>query len=521
MSTSDISYLPQDIFFIVLNYLEPWDVVRCRSVSRSWQQAFSNPQNLGLILKQQFPLAREVRRIREDCDLSNGAPEGIYSAENDKRWRTAFDQVAARYYHLSRGKPRSTQKYDIWGNPGDPSRKWYPVQPWDSHKSHRMERVDYLFEPSSFWTYEDGLLVYPSNGERHISLLDLESNKSYKVPFDTDGKVVRRLRIQQRVLVIEWAESAAFHWLNGHDGVHRHFATLFDVVPFHDSDASERWKVTFRNEIKIMFLGHPLGDRDRFFSSHNRTHYTIYAWQPNRSLYTADEDAPIESLFVWDISKPSTNRPSEDPSGYQSQEEDGPHIVARFGFRDLEFYSVRQRGVPAMIRLEVDSDAGTVDITENFCRQPQYTDFPSPLTPPPGCATSPQFPWSTSVQITSIPFIGQGPCWRRKAGVSYPPYRGNSSMQTEPLSSGWHWYADVSEAADRESQVFYSLRFYSDSCRWDSMKILLTVWTPRSEATMDHLSTSEIAFKGRIAGDERFLVGQNSENQVVVFRFDK
>lgn len=521
MSTPDVSLFPRDIFFIILCYLEPWDIIRCRRVSRPWLNAFSNSQNLSPILKRNFPFAREVRELRENHSAISGTPETAtnYNEEED-RWRAAFDRVAARYYHLDHGKPRTIQKYAIWkSDPKDSYEKWCPVQPWECHGSHRRGGViDFLFEPSPFWTYDDGLLVYASDQERCILILDLETNRSFRVPFKADGRVIRRLRLQQRVLAIEWAEPDAFHWLNGHDILHRHFASLFDVNPSADAAAQEDWEITFRNELKIMFLGYPLSDRDRFFSSHTGTHYAIYAWQPIRSLNTADGDAPIESLFVWDISQPSSYRPSEYPSGTNYEDEDGPKIIARFGFRDLEFYSVRQRGVPSMIRLEIDSEAGTLDITDNtrigtrgvldHYLWPPSLQSPEELTP--------------IVYITSIPFIGHGPCWRRKTGTRYPPYRGNTSLQTEPFTAeGSSWYAGLSEAADEKAQVYHSLYFYSERSQWDSMRMLLNVRTPRSQATIEYSTVSEIGFKGRISGDERFVIGQNAENEVVVFRFDK
>jgi F-box-like len=43
---SDIHLLPQELFLTMLSYLEPEDIVRCRGVSRPWQEAFGNPGNL-------------------------------------------------------------------------------------------------------------------------------------------------------------------------------------------------------------------------------------------------------------------------------------------------------------------------------------------------------------------------------------------------------------------------------------------------------------------------------------------
>ncbi|KAL2002623.1 hypothetical protein VTN02DRAFT_6385 [Thermoascus thermophilus] len=494
-----ISLLPRELFLMITDYLDPRDIVRCRRVCRSWREAFGNPSNITPLLKKWFPLAREVRKLLEEGGFDN--PYKI--SEDHGYWRRIFDQVAARYDHLARGKPRSVQRFKLCEDLYFGSRQWFQVQPWECHASHLTERVDFAFS-QAFWTYEDGLLVYPSEERRWLVLVDLETDEEYAVPFFITGKVVRRIRLQDRLLVVEWAEPQAFHWLNDSDGVHRHYASAFDI-----RRTQSGWSVVFRSEWKIMFLGHPLSERDRFFSSHNSTHYAIYAWQPNRSLYTADEDAPIESLFVWDISKPSSYRPSLDPTGrWRDEAEEGPSIVARFSFRELGFYSVRQRGCPAIMKLDVNDEAHTVDITENICTGPRRHDS-NPLE------------WTSKVQTTSIPFLGYGPCWRRDAGVVFPPYRGNSGVQTAPFTSDDPWYTGVSEAADEQAQVFFRLQYLSRTWQWDSLRLLLTIRTPRSSITLSHLESAEVAAKGRIYGDERFVIGENYDHELVVMRFDR
>ncbi|RJE22215.1 F-box domain protein [Aspergillus sclerotialis] len=407
-----MSSFPRDIFWIILRYLSPRDIVCCRRVSRSWSEAFGNPDNLVPLLKELYPRAREVRELLNDSSTD----ESHIHIEDAAGWRKLFDQVAARYDHLARGTFRSVQKYklcDDFGISGE--REFFQVQPWENHASHLMLRVDCPFsEP--FWTYEDGLLVYASADDRCLVLADLKEDRRFMIPFLIPGKVIRRIRLQNKLLVVEWAEPKAFHWLNDSDGVHRHFASSYDIT-----QSPRGWDITFRNEWKIMFLGHPLSERDRFYSSHSNTHYAIYIWQPNRSLYTADEDAPIESLFVWDISKPSSYRPSLDPTGRlkDSEGDQGPSIVARFGFRELDFYTVRQRGFPGIIRLEVTEDAGYVEITENRCTEPDRLIGPAE--------------WVSQVHTTSIPLFTHGPCWRRESELAFPPYRGNSSLQATPL----------------------------------------------------------------------------------------
>lgn len=497
-----IALLPREIFWMILNQLPPKDIVRCRRVSRSWNDAFANPDNLVPRLKQLFPRAKGVRE-----HLREGSFDDLVTCDNPGRWRKLFDQVAARYDHLSRGKPWSVQRYklcDEFGATGE--REWFQVQPWDNHASHLMQRVDCPFS-ESFWTYEDGLLVYPSADFSCLVLMDLETDRKFMVPFIITGKVIRRIRLQKRVLVVEWAEPKAFHWLNDSDGVHRHFASSLDV-----NWADNGWRITFRNEWKIMFLGHPLSERDRFYSSHSQTHYVIYIWQPNRSLYTADEDAPIESLSVWDISKPSDYRPSLDPTGRgpEDTQDPGPSIITRLGFRELGFYSVRQRGLPGVQCLHITDDDRSIEIVQNFCTGP-IDRLVGPAE------------WVSQVQVTSIPLIGDGPCWRRFADVALPPYRGNGSLQTNPLSYAIcdePWYTIVSEAYDSEAGVGFCLHLSPASWPFD-LNTSLSIRTPFSAITLKPEDIYELTNKGMIYGNERYLVGENGNRELVIYRFDR
>ncbi|KAJ5473756.1 hypothetical protein N7475_003322 [Penicillium sp. IBT 31633x] len=490
----DLAYLPRDLFWMILAYLEPIELVRCRRVSHAWNEAFSNPAILLPLLKKHYPWTDEAK------DLSSEE-----SHQGQDRGRQLFDQVTSRYTHLERGKPRSIQKHrlcDDFGSSGE--REWYQVQPWESHSSHMRRFVDRQFS-EALWTVEDGLLIYPSAEHQCLVLMDLETDRWFMVPFIIRGKVVRRVRLQKRLLVIEWAEPKAFHWLNDSDGVHRHFASSFDIT----SSENKGWHIVPRNEWKIMFLGHPLSERDRFFSSHSKTHYVIYIWQPNRSLYTADEDAPIESLIVWDISKTSSYRPSLDPSGRLRDDspDDSPSIVARFGFQDLEFFDIRQRGCPSIQRLEITDNAQAVEVTENICirpedQPPEPFGFPVPIT-------------------TSIPLIGNGPHLRRECEEILPPYRGNCSLQAEGMNlDGFMvdpWFGVIAQVTVLEPDLGFCLHF--DPINWiDNQVIELTIQTPRSSVTCANL---DFIGRGKLAGCERYLVGENCNRELVIYRFDR
>ncbi|PGH31011.1 hypothetical protein GX50_06215 [[Emmonsia] crescens] len=502
---SEITLLPRDIFLMILSYLHYIDVISCRRVSRSWDATFSNPCNLYPFLKWTFPLAREIRMHHQDKLLNN--EHGI--PPHDNHWRKLFNQISARYSHLYRGKPQSIEKYKIWPNYTEnirPGSRLYPVPPWEVHSSHMVLKLDRIFE-DCFWTYDDGLIVFVSHDDTCILLLDLETSKTSKVPFDLHDRVIRRIRLQHRLLVIEWAEANAFHWLNALDSVHRHFASSFDITSY----PTGGWDIAFRNEWKLMFLGHPLSDRDRFYSSHNGTHYVLYTWQPNRSLYTSDEDAPIESLFVWDISEPSEYKPSTDPSGLHKPTS-SPFVVARFNFRDLDFHSVRQRGIPKMIRLDIDSETSILDIMEST--SPDYEIDPGNTS----CYSH--------VQVTSIPFLGHGPSWRRDLKMPIPPYRGNTSMYNRSVRGCYPWHTCISEAIDEGAQVFFTLQTstqsYTDFKHAPHLEV--AIQAPHIDYRFSLLKprfSSEIAWKGCIRGDERFVIGENDAQELVILRFDR
>lgn len=479
----DLAYLPRDIFWLVLGYLDPVDLIRCRRVSRVWSEAFSNPSVLVPILKRRFPWTKEVQALEWDD----------HSFES----RKVFDQVVSRYDHLERGKPRSIQKYrlcDDFGSSGE--REWFQVQPWEYHASHERQVVGRQFS-EALWTHEDGLLVYPSAHHQCLVLMDLSSDRQFMVPFIICGKVGRRVRLQKRLLVVEWAEPKAFHWLNASDGVHRHFASSFDVKP----GAQGGWSIVPRNEWKIMFLGHPLSERDRFFSSHSNTHYVIYIWQPNRSLYTADEDAPIESLFVWDISKQSSYRPSLDPTSQQRgpDVDQSPSIVARFGFRDLDFYSIRQRGLPALQKLGITDDCHSVRFTEMGFFDEDNGHYPQTVT-------------------TVIPLHGHGAHDRRLEDL-LPAYRGNCSLQAPALKDfmdiSHTWYEILTELTDDNAHLSFRLHF-DPYCK--DRPIYLTIRTSETEVSYENLDFTGCGF---ICGGENYLVGENYNRELVIYRFDR
>lgn len=157
-----------------------------------------------------------------------------------------------------------------------------------------------------------------------------------------------------------------------------------------------------RNEWKIHFLGFPLNSRDRFYSTHNKNHYAIYIWQPNRSAW--GEDDPIEVLAIWDITQPSAYRPSTDPTGNRKPTEggEGPKVIRRFTFSDLGFYGIRQRSSPTFRGLELD-ESNVYVISEDH----RWLV---------GAQSSNVHPRLHKVKSTGIPFAS-GPHWEDECGA--------------------------------------------------------------------------------------------------------
>ncbi|AEO70417.1 f4287954-6673-4200-ae0c-b93129e60dc2 [Thermothielavioides terrestris] len=417
----DFTELPWDIFVIVISYLSPQTCVRCRAVSRQWYSVFTSERVSLRLLRWNFPLCRELRLAAAagpsslsplpSTALRNHRAELIDVAERPFNWAAVFAEVSRRYYHLSRGRPRVVEKIDLAVSSqesGSPF-SFYGVATWNRFL-RLNDKTSSFHYPDPVWWYsqEDGLLVYPAalgtnrgapsdRCDGHVYLiLDPATGQRFPVPFDVRSKHIRRVRLAQGVLIFEWAEALPYHQLNAREFVHRHFVTAFDVVRHPTATTTgPTWTVEFRSEWKLHFLGLPLNRSDRFFSAHTATHYAVYFWQPNRSLY---QDDPIEQLAVWDISSPSPYRPSEDPRGGKrpavsrapslppglwngqgsaavNQAHDvahstadrgrprrislatataGPQVIRRMDWRELDFYGLRQRSTPQLRGLALD-----------------------------------------------------------------------------------------------------------------------------------------------------------------------
>ncbi len=529
--TTTLPDLPEDVFILIFDSLQVWEVARCQQVSRAWKQAFSKEVYLQKVLRR-YPSARELQEISHNLS-GTGDPHPF-------DWRGSFDSIAARYFHLSHGKVRHVVRYKL--APSEQTGHYYHVGEWDYHESQpggrlyfenattqsfRLTAKPHLFH-ASLWSYSDGLVVFapahqPSSAKptEVLALLDLNTNRTFHVPFDISSKIIRNLRLHDSTLIVEWAERDPFHNLNDMEQVNRHFASCFDVIvsPFATGAHAVQWLVQPRSEFKLHFLGLPLNSRDRFFSTHNNNHYAIYLFQPNRSMYSGDEDLPIESLFVWDISRPSKYQPSQDPSGQLRPRDasDGPHIVARFPFNALDFLGIRQHSQIRLMSLSLDTPSASLTWRENTCVAGQgYFDPAERLW----CA-----------KTTSFPFLGEGPHLQREWEGYLPPYRGHGSMESANVdeSAMEKWFVPIMDIIDDQTGLRLSL---VETCftglSMMENKLIVRIKVPWLDEQFDDGEyvvlrddelAREVSVMGRIAGDERWLIGQNERMELVILKF--
>lgn len=525
----EIAGLPEDVFLLILEYLQIWDVSCCQLVSRSWREAFSKLDHLQRVLKR-YSSARECPRLSHY----------LSDSRSEAAWRAAFQQIASRYYHISHGKACHVQRHKL--APSEQIGHFHPVGQWDYHESQpggrlyyenaathlsRLNAKPYLFR-ATLWSYSDGLVVCapeePVSGTEVgevLALLDLHTGKTFRIPFNIASKIIRNVRLHRRTLIIEWAERDPFHNLNDMEQVNRHFASCLDIVSHHGScdSVSIEWSVQHRSEFKLHFLGLPLNSRDRFFSTHNENYYAVYFYRPNRSMYTGDEDRPIESLVIWDISHPSEYLPSLDPSGHHRprSHDEGPTIAARFSFNELERLGIRQHSQIRLMSLAIDAATATFTWRENVCVAGQgYFDPAERLW----CA-----------KTTSFPFMAEGPELQREWDGYLPPYRGHGSMESSDIDEvGMEkWFVPIMDTVDEGTGVRLSLVetcFTGLSMMENKLVIRIKIpWLDEQYEDgayvpmKDDDLVQELSVMGRIAGDERWVVGQNERQELVVARF--
>lgn len=223
-----ITTLPNDIFLLIIAYLSPKELILCRRVSKQFHDAFTEFDLNRHVLLQHYPRAREL------CNADQNDPID---------WASLFSKVAGRYHHLKSGIPRRIEKLPLARSFVVP--QWsrnYGVAPWQRHLQFEEKEASFHY-PDTLWTYEEGLLVFPSADLQRYALYDLEVGTMSEVDLEPEKKIVRRLRLHEKVLVVEWCENDPYHQLNEKEMVYRHFATAYDI----QGRGEGQWRAVLRS----------------------------------------------------------------------------------------------------------------------------------------------------------------------------------------------------------------------------------------------------------------------------------
>lgn len=561
----DIVHLPHDLFLIVLSHLPPSTCVLCRAVSRQWHAAFTDPDTCLRLLRWNFPRCREMRLLGHDTTTTP--------------WTTTFAHVARRYHHLRLARPRLIEKLPTAGP--DDGLSFRGVATWNRFL-RRDDKTCNFHHPDPVWSYSrhDALLVYPrpsplSPPGQLYHIYDPSTSDHVPVPFDVRGKHVRRVRLAHGVLVFEWAEAHPYHQLNDREFVHRHFVTAFTVSP------TEGEGVTFLSEWKLHFLGLPLNRSDRFFSVHNSSHYAAYLWQPNRSLYNDDPieqlavwdlsspsptpttptPTPPTGTGLWTAPHPPPSPPQsasppakEAESAPQSPPEaaaaatpapqpeekiKGPPVIHRLSWRTLAFYRLRQRTTPQLRELRLDDHNLYLVEEDHWLADGQHSSL---AMPGPGghvvrCTGVPVVPfssgssdsgvgeweWGTGAEAGGAGGVVYGPAWVDECGgPGSGGCRGggeeHQGQEEQRFAPCWRHAAfpelTFTRVVDAEAGVVVE-----GKVAVGEEEGRVEVWVDGRERTMEGGTWGALMGKGRLEGEERWILGEGGDGAVTVVRF--
>ena len=560
--------LPYTLFLEIVSYLSATDAIRCRCLCTRAHQALTRQELCVSLILTHFPRSLEGRLLRGHLRQDRR------DAVDSRDWAAVFARLTRRYLHLGSATPWRTLKLETLKDPD----RLRGVAPWD-----RFLRLDDRTAPFHYrepvWTFDsaEGLLVYPAPDGLGYQARDLETGEQVEVPFGLDGKVVRRARLKDGILVVEWCEEQAYHALNEREHAHRHFATAFDVrrtgdwdgvLPLRTSAGSRGdrplslWKITFRSEWKIHYLGLPLSAQDRFFSTHNAAHYVVYIWQPSRSTW--GEDDPLERLIIWELGRPMPYRPSLDPleRHLPPAELGGPRVIGRLTNHELDTWGIRQGETPSLRGLFLDENTWDAH-SQSACGHVFFHEEEHRWSAGPHSSANP--PRLHCVRSTGIPLQGDGPRWVDDCGGGGSgddglgfcwrgPRRPSRSGEGGPDDEGESWpgrapcwrhddfpYLTVSEMFDPGAGVRVSARhcFMLETLSVHvrpKLRVAGADWGGAgAESVGDGITRiegpdgdevqfgdewwGELLGKGHMCGDERWVVGEDGAGDITVLQF--
>lgn len=554
---TEIVDLPIDLYRLIVLNLDPKDWVHCLNVSTVWRTTFSHPSLVWEFLNLHFPQAREVRKLREraEGDLifddhgkkpvsahSLSRPCDIHPRETSivgqQNLASILYTLTKRYHHLRSGAPFETSQFALAASKTAP--QWcrhFPVAPWDRRLQYKNHNIPFHY-PDTLWAYDDGLLAFPSADLGTYIVFDLAWRACSPIAIFEPGvgKIVRRLSFKDRLLLVEWAlADQPQDWCP-----HQHYATFFDVLP---GSAAGEWTVQFRNELSIDAGGLPLNSRARFFSTHSCTHYAVYIWHLLTIRAANGRVLKDESLRIYDISAPCKFRPSQHPPArtgsviFNERDGSGPPVVGTWDKARLESCQIAQGDHPTLTELRMDAGslyvvqerhrwlAGT-QADDRYLHSHRVQTVSIPLGAGPyfvhGCDGQPDGRASFCRGASAPRELRKAPCWRHGRFPEHVVAEAVDEGAGVRVYAAWMWTMEQSgglELARLVACVPRAGAVARTGAAGESEEKAFEKMRP-VEVEMEQGLFTRLAGRGKICGDERWLVGDDGAGNVVVCRFD-
>lgn len=419
-----LTNLPYHLLEAVVTYLPPQDVIRFRRISRDTYQTLTQDALCIKLLNDSFPHCKEANILRDlvekNCRAEMEATD----------WKTVLDTVVRRYKHSFPKnfeldlRPHSLEK--IPQSPPTPRiRGVTPFEQWfvspDTHVDGDVPETAPWRSEEPTWTYspERGLLVYPFPGKGGpiLKALDLQTGKKVRVPFQIEGKIVRRIRLAHDILIVEWCFDQPSSPTNFFEPMFKHSVTAFDVIlsspgngqlPLKQGHDHPTWRITFRAEWQLSEPKLPLGLQDRFFSVHNKTHYAVWIWRwrevPGRAEHGEQSQ---QALFIWELDQPA-NRRTTARRVVQSATASGAHLLQVLRGASLCHLGLHQHGNPSIFSLHIDANTWDTH-SQSACGQVfAHTEIHGHAIGRHGPPIRGNFHHLWSI---GIPILGHGPSW--------------------------------------------------------------------------------------------------------------
>ncbi|KAF4469753.1 F-box domain [Fusarium albosuccineum] len=575
-----LTNFPSEIFFSVFSLIPPREVVRCRRVCKALHKALTDQSLCVSLILDRFPLTREARTLQRWI-AEEQLPEAKANDREITDWVLIFAQLSRRYWNLSQGQPWKETKIrmrkglqGLHGvNPWNRVLKSFR----DTADYHHWDPL-WTFSPDDgLLIYPD---PDPTPNEvLQFRARNVETGEDIPLPFQlTEGSIIR-VHLNDGVLLFTLklpnADGFSF-FIEAYDVICQKPGLPLQTTElkkkssgFNRKKKDKKARQDFcifqpRGRFPLRNINQPLSHQDRVFIAHNKTHFALYTWTRTDDPAWVSHSPP-EELSIWYMGNLDTTGTHEGPENRVLPHK--PICIKKFSKHRLDRLGLRQRFSPRLRGLKLD-DSTWDPHSRSSCGHVYLLEDDHCLLKGPHSGRTLQD--GHTVKVTGIHLTGLGPVWREscdgRGGAVSPDIFSNhrgGSLQTllcwrkESLRtiSEWHretptrtsqcWRHDrfpmitVSHAHDEAAGVeFKAYQLFGHKVM--SVSIPPNIYPPSSarlpqeegeerrlvgffcteqEEFFQERIWEEMMARGHISGDERWVVGEDSEGDITVLRF--